>query len=211
MQKWKDKQSTLIWRGGVTGVESKLGKTQLTTHSNGGPRIQVVSSYYHQNIKDVDIAFQEGSPTVAWAPYEYRNEANLVRGMHTSMADQLRFKYILMLEGNDVSTGLKWQLASNSIVFMAKPTTVSFAMEDLLIPFVHYVPLKDDYSNIIEMVQWARKNDGKCKWISEQATAYMQRLWMSRRAKKENEMIKKEIGNAYHRQFGEAIQTCARE
>lgn len=208
---WNDKKGKLIWRGAVTGVDfelNKSGKSVLSTHLYGGPRIHVVSHYYNHNIDIVDIAFQADSESVEWAPIEVWDEAHLGRDTYTSMKDQLTFKYILMLEGNDVATGLKWQLVSNSVVFMAKPTTVSWLMEDVLVPFVHYVPLKDDYSNIIEMVHWARNNDEKCKWISAQATEYMQRLWMSDRAKRENEEIKKKMGDRYHEQFGEALKTC---
>ena len=126
------------------------------------------------------------------------------------MIGQLKYKYILMLEGNDIATGLKWQLASNSVVFMARPTTVSFLMEDLLVPFVHYIPLKDDFSNLIDMVHWARKNDQKCKWISDQASLYMHRLWISESAKREYSAIKKELGETYQRQFGEGLKSCAK-
>ena len=197
---WEEKRQTLIWRGGITGVKRRI---------NGGPRIQVVRQYFYGNISQVDIAFQKGSPTLNWVPHAYKQDARLIRETHTSMIDQLKFKYILMLEGNDVATGLKWQLASNSVVFMARPTTVSFLMEDLLVPFVHYVPLKDDYSDIVEMVQWARKNDKKCKWISEQATLYMERLWISKQAKAEYAIIKKKLGDRYHEMFGEALKSCA--
>jgi len=207
--KWKDKKSTLIWRGAVTGTDDNSNKKALTTYVDGGPRIQVVKNYYNAKITDVDVAFEKESPTLASAPYEYMNEAELARP-GVNMAGQLKYKYILMLEGNDVATGLKWQLASNSVVFMAKPTTVSFLMEDLLVPFVHYVPLKDDYSNLIEMVHWARMNDKKCKWISDQATLFMQRLWMSKRAKEENDEMKKKLGETYQKQFGEAAKSCAR-
>ena len=209
--KWNDKKSTLIWRGAVTGVNFNSAKKQLSTYQDGGSRIQVVKRYYNAKILDVDVAFEKNSPTVEWAPYEYSNEAHLTRDNDTSMADQLKYKYILMLEGNDVATGLKWQLASNSVVFMAKPTTVSFLMEDLLVPFVHYVPLKDDYSNLVEMVQWARNNDNKCKWISQQATVYMQRLWISKRAKDENNEVKKALGTVYEKQFGKALQSCSKK
>ena len=109
-----------------------------------------------------------------------------------------------------MATGLKWQLASNSVVFMAKPTTVSFLMKDLLLPYVHYVPVKDDYSNLVEMVEWARKHEKRCKWISEQATMYKERLWISDQAKEDNIAIEKELGEIYQRQFGEAIKSCGR-
>ena len=124
------------------------------------------------------------------------------------MEEQLQYKYILSVEGNDVSTGLKWQLTSNSVVFMAEPITVSFAMEELLVPFVHYVPVKEDYSNLVEMVEWARMNDNKCKFISQQATAYMEKLWNSKEAQDEYVAIQRELGERYHSQFGAIGKKC---
>jgi len=204
--RWKDKQPALIWRGGVTGVKGNLDKSLLATYVNGGSRMKVVKEYFSKNISNVDVAFEKGHPTV---PKNKKDaSAQLVRGSHTSMIDQLKYKYILSIEGNDVASGLKWQLVSDSVVFMARPTTVSFLMEDQLVPFMHYVPLKDDYSNLIDMVHWARENDKQCNWISEQATLFMEQLWTNEEAKRENAAIIKELGETYHRQFGEAIKSC---
>lgn len=201
---WEDKKSTLIWRGGVTNLNSKPSvKTPIDS-----PRTHVVSKYYNHNTSDVDIAFSEGSTKSI--PLKYRSVEMKVRGTHTTVIDQLKFKYILSLEGNDVATGLKWQLASNSVVFMSQPKAVSFLMEDKLVPFVHYVPLNEDYSNIMEMLEWARLNDEKCKWIAEQSTMYMKKLWMSEGAKEDNARIRKGLADAYQNQFGEAMGVCLR-
>jgi hypothetical protein len=199
---WKDKQPALIWRGGATGVGTALDKVLLATYVNYGSRMKVVKEYFSKNISNVDVAFEKGHAT--------KPNPQLVRESHTSMIDQLKYKYILSIEGNDVASGLKWQLASDSVVFMARPTTVSFLMEDQLVPFVHYVPLKDDYSNLIDMVHWARENDKQCNWISQQATLFMEQLWTNEGAKRENAAIIKELGETYHRQFGEAIKSCDR-
>lgn len=40
-------------------------------------------------------------------------------------------------------------LYSNSVVFMPLPTRVTWAMEDLLVPFVQYIPLANDLSNLV--------------------------------------------------------------
>jgi hypothetical protein len=37
------------------------------------------------------------------------------------IAELLQHKYLLALEDNDVSTGLKWMLMSSSVVFMPVP------------------------------------------------------------------------------------------
>jgi len=203
--KWEDKKEGLIWRGAVTGLRND--KKLVRGYPDEGWRIKVVKRYFSDNSTLVDVAFQKGHDTLK-AATNY-NVNNYVRDSHTSIENQLKFKYLFTIEGNDVATGLKWQLASNSVVFMAKPTCVTYAMEDLLVPFVHYVPLKDDYSNIIEMVRWAQINDARCRWISEQATKFMDRLWIGEDAKRDHELIQRELGEAYHRQFGEAMAMCA--
>jgi len=103
---------------------------------------------------------------------------------------------------------LKWQLASNSVVFMTRPSVVSFLMEDLLVPYVHYIPLQDDFSDLEDMVRWAKKNDKKARWIANQATKYMENLWMSEKAKKSNNEIAAKLGTMYHAQFNRALKLC---
>ena len=46
-----------------------------------------------------------------------------------SKKELLKHKYLLSMEGNDIASGLKWMLLSNSVVFMAKPEHESWAME----------------------------------------------------------------------------------
>jgi len=53
------------------------------------------------------------------------------------MADLLKYKVVIVLEGNNVASGLKWALASNSVLVMPPPTIASWAMEELLEPWVH--------------------------------------------------------------------------
>ena len=88
--------------------------------------------------------------------------------------DMLQYKAIIMLEGNDVASGLKWALFSNSVVMMSKPTCTSWAMEELLRPYVHYIPLKDDLSNVEEQVQWMIDHDVEAEQIANNG-----RLWMT--------------------------------
>ncbi len=93
-----------------------------------------------------------------------------------SLKEQLGYKYIMSLEGNDVASGLKWQLYSNSVVFMRKPRVVSWAMEDMLEPYVHYVPVNDDFNDISEQINWAEKNQDKCKEIIKNANAFIEQF-----------------------------------
>ena len=56
---------------------------------------------------------------------------------------------------------------------MAKPHVESWLMESKLIPNYHYILLKDDYSDLIEKIDWCNKNPKICKNIIKNANNYM--------------------------------------
>ena len=59
---------------------------------------------------------------------------------------------------------------------MAKPSVDSWLMESTLIPNYHYILLKDDYSNVLEKVEWCNKNPEKCIQIIKNANQYMRQF-----------------------------------
>jgi hypothetical protein len=84
-----------------------------------------------------------------------------------------KYKYIVSIEGNDKDSGINWKLASNSVILMKPPTFESWLMESYLQPYVHYVPLNNDFSNLDEIYQWCLNNDDKCKQIIKNANLFM--------------------------------------
>ncbi len=59
---------------------------------------------------------------------------------------------------------------------MKKPTVTSWCMEDKLIPYVHYIPLNDDYSDFEIQYDWALAHDQECKQISKNANYFMEQF-----------------------------------
>lgn len=203
VSEWEDKKEVLLWRGSPTGVDGGDHRL-LEGHVDGGVRINFMRKHYTRNQSNlIDVGFSD----FAYLPSRF-NDVKKFEGNHLDMKAQLDYKYLLSLEGNDVATALKWQLASNSVVFMTRPSVVSFLMEDLLVPYVHYIPLQDDFSDLEDMVRWAKKNDKKARWIANQATKYMENLWMSEKAKKSNNEIAAKLGTMYHAQFNRALKLC---
>lgn len=195
---WEKKKEVVVWRGVCTGVKG--------IHTSKGFRLEFTQKHKDNEQKKVDIAMInscrnfEIAKNITVDPSFFRPRM--------SMEKLLEHKYLLNLEGNDVSTGLKWMLASSSVVFMPTPSAVSFAMESKLVPYVHYVPVKDDGSDLLEQLEWAKKNDDRCRWISEQASAYMNDLWLSAQAQKDLILIKHMMGNIYYEKFNKALSVC---
>lgn len=80
-----------------------------------------------------------------------------------SIPEQLQYKFVLSIEGNDVATNLKWIAQSNSLCFMTKPKMETWFMEERLVPNVHYVELRDDYADVEEKINHfiAHPNEAK--------------------------------------------------
>lgn len=90
-----------------------------------------------------------------------------------SVGQQLQYKYILSIEGNDVATNLKWILASQSLCFMTSPVYETWLMEGRLQPEVHYVHLQPDYSDFDEKLNFYRRHPEAAQRIIRNANAYM--------------------------------------
>ena len=151
------KKNIVIWRGCTTGrkIESKNN------------RLELVKKWYLKN-KNIDVGINE------IVQNKRVNTKYIKNTIHIN--NMLKYKYLLSIEGNDVATGLKWMLASNSVVLMPKPTVVSWFMEDHLVPYKHYVPIKSDFSDLLEVYNWCESNNDKCKKIIQNANMYVYRF-----------------------------------
>lgn len=113
----------------------------------------------------------------------------------------LQFKGIVMLEGNDVASGLKWALLSQSVVLMPVPRHTSWAMEELLEPWVHYVPLNENATDVEQKMKWVVENDEAAQRIAERGTLWMEDLVFHPDAEEDDRWIQEEIVRRYKAHF----------
>lgn len=93
-----------------------------------------------------------------------------------SIEEQLQYKFILSIEGHDVATNLKWIFSSNSLCFMPTPKFETWFMEGKLIPNVHYVHLKDDYSDMLEKMDYYTTHEDEALIIIKNAQNWVARF-----------------------------------
>lgn len=165
-----EKINEVIFRGEDTGHRKGCRLNLMKTYFSGYPQINV--GFSKRSKRDVANLFQKSAMT----PKEI-----------------LKYKYIISVEGNDVASGLKWQLLSNSVVFMRKPTLFSWAMEDKLKPYLHYIPLKYDFSDLVEQMDWANRNQEWTQKISMNSTEYMQQFLDLNRENEIQSLVMKEV------------------
>lgn len=90
-----------------------------------------------------------------------------------SIDEQLTYKFILCIEGKDVATNLKWVMSSNSLAVMSKPKFETWFMEGRLEAGVHYVEVKDDYSDLIEKMDYYIAHPNEAQEIINNAHAWI--------------------------------------
>eukprot|EP01084_Bolivina_argentea_P271405 461802_1 len=169
---WKYKMNKIIYRGCIwTGWATGRHNMRLT----------IIQQYFNNNTY-YNIAHDNHQST----HIEIRNDIRYKNNMkyqkdRVKLREQLKYKYILSIEGNDVASGLTWQLYSNSVVFMPIPTCETWAMQGQLKPFEHYVPLifnksGDDKWDLDEKFNWCLNNDNKCYQIAQNGKKWIEKF-----------------------------------
>ena len=97
-----------------------------------------------------------------------------------SIEQQLRYRFVVSVEGIDVATNLKWIMASNSLCMMRRPRFETWFMEGSLIPGHHYVELADDHSDLPEKIEYYTAHPEEAEAIIANAQAYVARFRDSR-------------------------------
>ena len=92
---------------------------------------------------------------------------------------------------------------SNSVVMMpTKPKYVTWLMEDKLVPFLHYVPIKADLSNVADMVRWCESHPEETLKIARHSTLYIYDIYFHLHSDDDQMRIKYGIMKKYKEQFG---------
>ncbi|PKF61272.1 lipopolysaccharide A protein [Psychromonas sp. psych-6C06] len=141
-----NKKGIAVWRGTVTQPHRK----------------RVLEQFYNHPLCNI-------GQTKPALPAEWVKEVMTIE-------EQLHYKFILCIEGNDVATNLKWVMSSKSLCLMAKPIYETWFMEGLLVAGVHYVELKDDYSDLIEKIEYYQAHTEEAKKIIANANQFVEQF-----------------------------------
>ena len=157
---WHDrKDSFAVWRGGTTGgiytVENwkSFRRSKLVLMSKDNP----------EYLDAKFISCNECSPD-AW-------EAIVSEVGHGEMIDVKTFKYVIDVDGNGWSSRFINHLAEGILIFKQESEYNEFFI-GLLTPWIHYVPIKSDLSDLIEHIQYAKAHDDEMREIAENAKSF---------------------------------------
>jgi hypothetical protein len=195
---WDEKVKVAVFRGILTGKLRRGHHGQANddyTVCQSLDRCRLVYNFFNSTLLSARLTNTFGRVNQTIQGVEVQTNRRL------SLAEMLKFKGIVILEGNDVASGLKWALASRSVVLMPRPMYTSWAMEELLEPWVHYIPLAEDLADVEEKIQWMIDNDEQAHQIADRGAFWMVDLVIHPDAAGEEVIIEQEILRRYGAHF----------
>lgn len=92
--------------------------------------------------------------------------ANKNKNDYLSMPDMVsEYKYLIDTQAHGFSGRLKYLMCSNRLTFMQDRFYKTF-IEDDLKPFEHYIPVKYNFSDLIEKIKWAESHPEESEAIN---------------------------------------------
>lgn len=190
---FSEKKNEIIWRGKFTGhsdsntiefcrdIEKNINKyhrfkcVQMWCNTHN---IKFVENYSviqgHENRKKFDNMLYNPivQKNLLYLEKMFQENKDMIGSFIKFRTEMIQYKYILNLDGHDSSSAIINILKSNSLMISPIPKwhiVVNFKLE----PWVHYVPLKDDTSDLEEKLKWCNSNQEKCEEIVKNASEYI--------------------------------------
>ena len=195
---WNGKKDVAVFRGASTGV----GTTVKTNQRLKAAYISNCEIPLYKDNKILDAGISKWN----LRPRKVRNSNVLQRieiddrllSSYLSPVEQSKFKYILNIPGHSAAYRLSLELSMMSVVLLVD-CEYKLWFQQYLEPYVHYVPINNDLSDLVEKIIWCINNDKKCQQIAQNAFSFYEK-YLSKNSildfyQKTLIELKKNIGN----------------
>ena len=171
---WDSKKPTAIFRGASTGCGVTV---------NDNPRLYLASLKSPiedgHPLLDAGITKWNCRPRkIIKHPYLEVIHPKLLFDQHQikllpfkSPKEQSDYKYIINVDGHVSAFRLSLELSTGSVVLL-QDSKYRVWFRKYLKEYVHYIPIKEDLSNLYEQIRWCREHDAECKEIAKNALEF---------------------------------------
>lgn len=162
---WEKKIEKCLWRGITTGGENTV--ENFLTY----PRARAVT-LSHQNPTLLDAHFTRLVQTDQ--PDEIHSKYSTYFGPHLSIPEHVQYKYQLLIDGNSCAySRAYWALLTNCAVLKQESTSIQWYYRALK-SGLHYLPVKNDLTDLIDVIHSARQNDKQARDIALAGRTFVQ-------------------------------------
>ena len=159
---WNERKAIAYWRGGCSGGGYDSIRCRVVEHL--------------LNYDKADVKY-----TYIW----WKRESGIPEHFLSNIVDYtefLKYKIFMIIDGNGIASNHMWGFASGGVPFMISNTKCWFY--EFLVPFVNYIPIQYDLSDLKEKIEWVINNDSEAEMIAQNALQFSREVFSSEFQKK---------------------------
>ncbi|QNI41238.1 glycosyl transferase family 90 [Synechococcus sp. A15-28] len=146
---WREKKSILFWRGGANGpnIYRSAGgmKANLRTHL----------CLIHQGKKNIDMKITRNTHNIE----NISGKIHKITAKEISNKEFFGYKYFPDIKGSVRAWGTIFRHLQGSLVLREEDNENLLCIDMYMKPWRDYIPVKKDFSNIEDIVEWCSRND----------------------------------------------------
>lgn len=171
--KWNDRIPIAVFRGSSTGCG-------VTIDTNIRLKLAYISSKKPKRdnnlILDAGITKWSLRPRLIDGQFYVQNVSQFKKNgidlVNTlSPLEQSKYKYLINVDGHVSAFRLSLELGMGSCILLAKSKYKMWFHSELK-EYVHYIPVNEDLSDLIDQINWCIDNDSKCETIAQNAKLF---------------------------------------
>lgn len=159
---WESKKNLAVFRGSNTGCGYTVeNNTRLKLAKLGQQNPQLLDvGITNWNLR---IRKNKGSPYL-----QIPNVGGLTLVGRLSPEEQSNYKFLIHVDGHVSAFRLSLEMKMGCCILMVESAEKwKLWFSDLLEPYVHFVPVKADLTDLLDQLKWCLKNDEKCKKMAQ--------------------------------------------
>lgn len=173
--KWANKKPTAVFRGASTGcgvtvdtnIRLKLAYlSTITPIDEDGPLLDAGITKWQVRPRKL-----KGEKYIQTINVPYLKSLGVKLVPFLSPKQQSEYKYLVHVDGHVSAFRLSFEMSMGCCILLSE-SKYRLWFRHMLKPMVHYIPVKDDLSDLVEKIRWCRKNDNVCKNIAKNSRLF---------------------------------------
>ena len=161
--KWSNKIEKVVFRGATTdcGYDEETSARYLVHKLSSRGEIPELDAgitklwFNDIQLSNSDLSYPQRLKTIDPIPF----------------VQMSKYKYILNIDGSVTAFRLSAELAFGSVILKVDSKYKIWYLH-LLEPWVHYIPIKSDLSDLKEKIEWCKSNQNTCEIIGSNARKF---------------------------------------
>jgi hypothetical protein len=173
---WNKRKSIAVFRGSSSGsgvTPETNNRLKLAILSKNTPPDTDGQPLLDAGITDWNLRPRKNSDSPYLKTIE-KDKLNIDLVSFLTIDKQTEYKYVVNVDGHSSAYRLSLELESGFCVLLVE-SKYRLWFRDLMKPYQHYIPVKEDLSDLLAQIKWCKDHDKLCEKISLNAKKFAEK------------------------------------